>query len=122
MLNSYISDPLTTGDGRPGVLFIDFFRTVTGPEKGEVLHLEQLEIMPAQMGCGAPIHSAAIPQLVRGSYHYVGVNLTYLLDRVGPLPADYDVVIEASDGYTLELSESQVQRNVTVWSGRSSCP
>ncbi len=91
--------------------------TVAGVGKSEVLNIAQLRLMPTYSGWGARIHTVAVPPVVVGPYHYIGVNLTNLLDRVGPLPDDYDVLIEASDGYTVELSKSQANGNITLWSG-----
>jgi hypothetical protein len=82
-----------------------------------VLSLQQLQNMPSYTGWGTIVKSAANPVLADGPHRWVGVNLTSVLNLVGPLPFNYAVTLYAADSYTVFLTYTQISGYVTLWNG-----
>lgn len=78
--------------------------------------------MPAYQGWGTIVKSAANPVLADGPHHWRGVNLSLVLDLVGPLPFDYAVTLHAVDDYTVLLAYSQANGYITLWNGTPPAP
>jgi hypothetical protein len=98
------------------------FLTVVGPTKTEQLSLAQLQGMTSYQGWGTVVKSAANPVLADGPHLWVGVNLSSVLNLVGPLPSDYTATLHAVDDYTLLLTYSQAEGNFTLWEGTPPVP
>jgi len=98
------------------------FLTVVGPAHTELLSLQQLQELPSYEGWGTIVKSAANPVLTDGPHRWLGVNLSAVLNLVGPLPFDYAVTLHAVDGYTVLLTYSQANGYVTLWNGTPPAP
>jgi hypothetical protein len=78
--------------------------------------LEELEALDSYTGTGGYIKTKALPTvIITGPYEYTGVSITLLLNQINNLPENYSIIIKASDDWTTEYNQSQIQGDVAVY-------
>jgi DMSO/TMAO reductase YedYZ molybdopterin-dependent catalytic subunit len=67
--------------------------------------MSEIQDMPSVTGTGGYKRSSGT---IVGPFTYTGVEMEYILNQTGALPADYTIEVVASDGYTTYYNKSQV--------------